>query len=88
MTVHSCFIHNKKFSQASQLIYQKIKELEEKQRLEEENKLLLLELQLDFEREEARQRDDMFTEQLLLEYERIQMILNKSPPKSQQTQTQ
>ncbi|XP_063707509.1 3'-5' exonuclease [Culicoides brevitarsis] len=69
---------------ASQLVFQKIRYLEEKHKTEEEIKVLLLELEKDFEREDREKRNDL--DELLVEYERIQMILNKSPPPTPSTQ--
>lgn len=88
----SCFIHIFSlfsfYNQASQLIYQKIKELEDKQKTEAENSHLLLQLQEDFKKEEVFKSDDLFTQELLVEYERIQVILNQSSASARPSTTQ
>lgn len=45
-----------------------------------------MQLQEDFEKEEENIKENLFTEELLVQYERIQVLLNQSPAKSSFTQ--
>lgn len=68
---------NKQCFQASQLIFQKIKELEYNQKIDKEISLLLMNLQNDFQKEEEIERHNEYKDELVTEYEKLQSILNK-----------